>query len=182
MELTEKRRRGEKVFNGRLLQVHLDVVALPDGVEEVREVIRHPGAAVVVPHLGDGKFIFVRQYRYAIDRETLEFPAGRLDPQEDPEICARRELAEETGFTARRWKLLFCLHPAPGYTDELLHIYLAEGLEAGPDHPDADQRVLTLEVSLEQMMAWFHEGKITDGKTCAAMLYMKAFPEVYSRS
>lgn len=175
MELTEKFVRGEKVYDGKLLQVHRDIVALPDGSEEVREVIRHPGAAVVVPHLGHGRLVLVRQFRYALNRETLEFPAGRLDPQEDPLDCARRELAEETGYLAGKWRHLFSLHPAPGYTDERLEIYLAEDLSTGESHPDDDERVQLIEASFDQLVDWFQQGKITDSKTCAALLYLKAF-------
>lgn len=177
MQLTEIFKQGEKTFDGKLLKVHRDIVRMPDGREEVREVLRHPGAAVVVPHLGAGRYVLVRQFRYAIGTETVEFPAGRLDDGEDPLACARRELAEETGFRAQRWKLLFHLHPAPGYTDELLYIYLADGLTAGENHPDADELVLSEQATLDQLVIWFQEGKITDAKTAAAILFLKAFPE-----
>jgi ADP-ribose pyrophosphatase len=177
VQLTETFQRGEKTFEGKLLQVHRDIVRMPNGREEIREVLRHPGAAVVVPHLGGGRYVLVRQYRYAIGAETVEFPAGRLDGEEDPLACARRELAEETGFTAQRWKLMFRLHPAPGYTDELLYIYLADGLQEGKNHPDADELVESEQATLEQLVIWFQEGKITDAKTAAAILFLKAFPE-----
>jgi ADP-ribose pyrophosphatase len=180
LDLTEKLKFSEKVYDGKLLQVYRDVVRLAEGTEEVREVMRHPGAAVIVPHLGEGRLVLVRQYRHALGRETLEFPAGRLDPDEAAEGCARRELAEETGYQAKRWTRLFATHPAPGYTDELLHLYLAQELVAGPSHPDDDEQVLITEASLDQLLQMFHAGEITDAKTVTAILYLKAFPESLS--
>jgi len=165
---------GQRVYDGKLLKVHRDVVRLTDGKEEVREVLRHPGAAVVVPHLGQNRFVLVRQFRYAINRETLEFPAGRLDPDEEPLVCAQRELSEETGYSAGRWQHLFSLHPAPGYTDERLEIFLAEQLRPGPTNPDEDENLVIVEGNLDQLIQWFQEGKISDAKTCAALLYLKA--------
>ena len=172
--LTETLVRGQRVYDGKLLKVHRDVVQLPDGKEEVREVLRHPGAAVIVPHLGNHRFVLVRQFRYAINRETLEFPAGRLDSDEEPLVCAKRELSEETGYVASRWKHLFSMHPAPGYTDEILEIFLAEQLLSGPNNPDDDENLVIMEADLDQLIQWFREGKITDAKTCAAILHMKA--------
>ena len=166
---------GQRVFDGKLLKVHRDVVRLLNGHEEVREVLRHPGAAVVVPHLGQNRFVLVRQFRYAINRETLEFPAGRLDPEEEALVCAQRELSEETGYAARRWQHLFSLHPAPGYTDERLEIFLAEELQPGSTNPDDDENLVTVEVNLDKLIEWLQEGKITDAKTCTALLYLKAY-------
>jgi ADP-ribose pyrophosphatase len=174
MKLTEEFLHGERVYDGKLLKVHRDVVRLPSGKEEIREVIRHPGAAVVVPHLGGGRFVLVRQFRYALNRETLEFPAGRLDASESPLRCAKRELAEETGYLSKRWKRLFTLHPAPGYTDEILHIFLAESLQPGASHPDDDENLLIVEATLEQLLNKLRKGQITDSKTSAAILFLKA--------
>jgi ADP-ribose pyrophosphatase len=177
VDLKEELRRSEHVYGGKLLQVYRDVVVLSDGHEEIREVMRHPGAAVVVPYLGEGRFITVRQYRYPLDRETREFPAGRLDLDEDALACARRELAEETGYTAGWWKHLFSLHPAPGYTDEQLDIFLAGDLREGKSHPDADEQVVVEKTSLDELAEEFRRGRLTDSKTVAAVLYLKVFPE-----
>jgi ADP-ribose pyrophosphatase len=176
LDLTEKLKTSAKVYDGKLLQVYRDVVTMAPGTEEIREVLRHPGAAVIVPYQGQSRFVLVRQFRHALGRETLEFPAGRLEPGEDPESCARRELAEETGYQAQSWSKLFSMHPAPGYTDELLHLYLAQDLIAGPSHPDDDEQVLTVEATLDQLLVMFHAGKITDAKTLTAILYLQAFP------
>ncbi|RJP75398.1 MAG: NUDIX hydrolase [Candidatus Zixiibacteriota bacterium] len=177
VDLNEELSGSERVYDGKLLQVYRDVVRLADGHEEIREVIRHPGAAVVVPYLGGGRVIAVRQYRHPLARVTLEFPAGRLDPEEDPQDCARRELAEETGYTAGRWEILFRMHPAPGYADELLVIYLARDLQEGPNHPDEDEQVLVETVDLDFLVNEFRGGRLTDSKTVAALLYLRAFPE-----
>jgi ADP-ribose pyrophosphatase len=175
LDLTEILKSSRLVYDGKLLQVHRDVVSLEGGNEEIREVLRHPGASVVAPYLGDGRFALVRQYRHAIGRETLEFPAGRLDPGEAPLDCARRELAEETGYRTGQLRHLFSTHPAPGYTDELLHVFLAQDLIAGPNHPDGDEQILVEERTLDQLLTQFLEGKITDAKTAMTILYLKMF-------
>jgi len=172
--LTEIFLHGQRVYDGKLLKVHRDIVRLPNGKEEVREVLRHPGAAVVVPHLGQSRFVLVRQFRYAINQEVIEFPAGRLDLDEEPLVCAQRERSEETGYIAGRWQHLFSLHPAPGYTDERLEIFLAEQLQPGLTNPDEDENLVIVEGNLDQLLQWFREGKITDAKTIAALLYLKA--------
>lgn len=173
VDLTERFLHGERVYDGKLLKVHRDTVAMPNGHEEVREVIRHCGASVIVPHLGDDRYVLVRQYRYALGRETLEFPAGRLDPGEEPLDSARRELKEETGYLATRWEELFQIHPAPGYSDERLWIYLAEDLQAGQNSPDPDELVLVVEMSLDEILRRLKKGEITDSKTVAALLYLQ---------
>ncbi|MFH1734891.1 MAG: NUDIX hydrolase [bacterium] len=158
-----------------MLQVHRDVVALSDGHEEVREIMRHPGASVIIPDLGDGRLVLVRQFRYALDRETLEFPAGRLDPGEDPETCAKRELAEETGYQAGKLDFLLKIHPAPGYTDELIYIYRASEMTAGKAHPDSDEELFTVEITVDELVEKLQQGILTDSKTINALLYYRCF-------
>lgn len=175
VDLKETFLRGELVFDGNLLKVHRDVVSLVDGSERIREIIRHSGAAVIVPHLRDGRYVLVRQYRYAMGRETLEFPAGRLDPHEDPLSCARRELAEETGYAAERWERLFNMHPAPGYSDEELVIFMADDLRPGEAHADPDEPLEVIEATHKELLNLLKQGKITDSKTVAAILYLEAF-------
>lgn len=175
VDLKETFLRGELVFDGNLLKVHRDVVSLAEGSKRIREVIRHPGAAVIVPHLGGGRYVLVRQYRYALGRETLEFPAGRLDPHEDPLSCARRELTEETGYTAERWKRLFAMHPAPGYSDEELVIFMADDLQPGEAHVDSDEPLEVIQATYEELLNLLKQGKISDSKTVAAILYLEAF-------
>lgn len=175
MNFKETFLRGDCVFDGKLLKVYRDVIATPDGCEEIREIIRHPGAAVIVPQLDDGRFVLVRQFRYALGRETLEFPAGKLDPGEKPLICAERELEEETGYKAKNWELLLKTHPLPGYSDELHWIYRARHLIPGARNPDPDEWVRVETSSAEDLLDLMQKGDITDGKTITAFLYVTCF-------
>lgn len=175
MNLKETFLSGDRVYDGKLLKVHRDVVAMSGGREEIREVIRHPGAAVIVPQLDDGRFVLVRQFRYALGEEILEFPAGKLDQGEDPLPCAQRELREETGYQAGEWELLLKTHPLPGYSDELHYIYHARNLIPGASHPDPDERVCVETVSAEDLFSLVEKGGITDGKTIIASLYVQCF-------
>ena len=173
MDLKEEFIRGQRVYDGKLLKVHRDVIAMPDGHEEIREVIRHSGASVIVPHLGNQRFVMVRQFRYALGRETLEFPAGRLDAGEDPLVCARRELKEETGYSAGYWEEIMTIHPAPGYSDEQIWIFRAEELKSGENNLDSDELVKVVELSLDELLERLKKGRITDAKTVAALLCLK---------
>ena len=128
-DLTEKQLSTSNVYDGRLLHVREDQVALPNGNTATREYIVHPGAVVVVPLLDNGDVLMVRQFRYPLNREFHELPAGKIDPGEDVLACGQRELLEETGYAAQDWKFLTTIHPCIGYSDERILIYLAQGLE-----------------------------------------------------
>ncbi|MFH1862245.1 MAG: NUDIX hydrolase [bacterium] len=175
MDLIEKFLHGEQVFDGKLLKVYRDVVAMSDHHEEIREVIRHPGASVIVPRLANGRYVMVRQYRHAVGEVMLEFPAGRLDSGENPLLCAQRELVEETGYRAANWTLLFRFHPAPGYSDEILWVYLAENLTSGKSQPEPDEELMVTEFSPNELLQRFRAGEITDSKTVAALLFLELF-------
>ena len=125
-------------FSGRLLQVNIDTVTLPNGRETTRELIHHPGAVAIVPILDDGRMIFVKQYRYPVGTVMYEIPAGKLDPGEEPDVCAARELSEETGYSAQAWQKLTSIVTTPGFTDEVIHLYAARGLEKHAQHTDED--------------------------------------------
>ena len=131
MDLTETSLHGERVFDGIIIHVDREEVTLPDGNTSIREIVRHPGAAAVVPILDDGRVVMVRQYRYSIGEETLEIPAGKLDQGEKVLTCAHRELKEETGYTCAHLHKLLDYVSSPGFTDEVIHIFLAEGLTPG---------------------------------------------------
>jgi ADP-ribose pyrophosphatase len=167
----ESRLGGERVYSGRVVVLEVDRVGLPNGAESVREVIRHRGAAVVLPLLDDGRVVLVRQYRYPVGESLLELPAGTLEPAEDPMDCAARELAEETGFRARALSPLGRFYSAPGYTDETLHAVLATGLErtAGAD-PDHDEFIETELVSPGDVLRRVASGEIRDAKTIATLM------------
>ena len=139
MDYTERKLSAREVFCGRVFTVHVDEVSLPDGRTGVREIVDHPGGAAILPVDEEGNAYCVRQYRYAVGDTLLETPAGKLDPGEDPLICATRELGEETGFTAEEIVPLGAFWPSPGYCRERIYIYLALGLKKGQAHLDAGE-------------------------------------------
>jgi len=167
----ESRLSGERIYSGRVVVLEVDRVGLPNGGESVREVIRHRGAAVVLPLLDDGRVVLVRQYRYPVGESLLELPAGTLEPAEDPLECAARELAEETGLRARTLSPLGRFYSAPGYTDETLHAVLATGLErtAGAT-PDRDELIETELVAPSEVARRIASGEIRDAKTIATLM------------
>lgn len=165
---------SECIFEGRVIRVRRDRVRLPDGSDCYREVVEHRGAVGIVPLLDDGAVVLITQYRYAVGEWLLEIPAGTLEEGEDPEWCAARELEEETGYTARRFRRLFAMYVSPGYCNELLHIYVAEGLVAGQARPDCDEAIETTVVPLSSVSAMIQEGRIRDAKTIAALLAVMA--------
>ena len=157
-----------------VLRVESVEVELDSGVRSVREIVRHPGAAVVLAQLDDGRFVFVRQYRKAIEQATLEVVAGTLHPGEDPAACAHRELREESGYTARELIKLGVVLPAPGYTTERLHTYFArlDGKQGDlqTDHDEQVQVVYLTAADVERKLA---AGEIEDAKTLSAWLLYK---------
>ncbi|MGH8748545.1 MAG: NUDIX domain-containing protein [Burkholderiales bacterium] len=175
MDLTEHRLRGEEVFAGGLLRVQRDVVRLPDGSEGVREVIRHPGAVAIVALFDDGRVLLERQFRYPHGREFIELPAGKREPGEPPLATARRELREETGYAAREWRHLGVMHTAIAYTDEGIELYLARGLERGEPNLDAGEFLELLTPGFDEALAMLRDGRITDVKTIAGLLWVRTF-------
>lgn len=161
---------SESVFDGILLKVHRDSVRLPDGSHGIREYIRHPGAVLIVAQRPDGRVLVVRQFRYALGRSVLEMPAGRIEPGEDLETCARRELVEETGFEARNWQHLGTIHPCLGYSDERIEIFLARELTEVGARPDEDEFLQILSMDLWALEEAVRAGEITDAKTLCALL------------
>ncbi|ATE60277.1 NUDIX domain-containing protein [Thauera sinica] len=160
---------SESVFEGALLKVRRDRVQLPDGTLAYREYIRHPGAVVIVACLGDGRLIFERQFRYPLRRAFLELPAGKIDPGEDIAGCARRELREETGYEAERWHHLGVMHPCIGYSDERIEIFLAKDLRHVGHAWDEGEFLEVHLLGVDEAVTAVHDGRITDGKTIAAL-------------
>jgi ADP-ribose pyrophosphatase len=173
----ERLLRREVLADERLLRFRLDFVADAEGVERRREVVDHPGGVAVVALTADRQVLLVRQYRHAVERICLEIPAGTLDRdeqgnKEDPAVAARRELAEETGYTASDWRLLARFFTAPGFATEEMHLYLATGL--GPAGagigPEADERLELLRLPVDEALALVERGEVEDAKTLIGLL------------
>ena len=169
--LNEVQTASEEIFDGVILHVFKDTVALPNGNPATREVIRHVGAVGVIPVTGDGKVIIERQFRYPLNRVITEIPAGKLDSfTEDRLSAAKRELEEETGYTAEEWISLGDYYPTPAYCDERITLYLARGLKQGQRHLDEDEFLNFEAVPLADLVEDVMSGRITDGKTQVAVL------------
>ena len=166
---------SKTVFDGKLLHVTYDTVQVENGNESWREVVRHPGAVAILAVLPDGKIIMERQYRYAIGDTLLEIPAGKLDEGEEPLAAAKRELHEETGYDAEHWKKLGSIVTSPGFCDEVIHIFLATGLEKGEQQLDEDEFVEVLACSLEELEGKIATGELFDGKTIAGLMMAKPY-------
>lgn len=169
-DFTEHQIEGREIYSGRLLKVQNDRVSLPNGGEAEREYIKHPGAAAILALTDDDQVVLEWQYRYPSGRHYIEIPAGKIDSGEPPELAARRELREETGWEAREWSLLLEHDVAIAYTDERVYIYLAQGLSLGDVQRDEEEFLECFLLPFEEAMAWLDAGRIQDSKTQAALL------------
>lgn len=163
---------SQEVFHGTFLKVSRDQIRLPDGKLATREFIRHPGAVMIVPLMDDGRLLLERQFRYPLDRVMLEFPAGKLDPNESALHCAQRELREETGFTAAEWAYAGVLHNAIAYSDEGIEIFFARGLQPGPRQLDEGEFLDLVFHHPDDLDALALQGQLTDAKTLIGMLWL----------
>lgn len=169
--LREERISGRRVYEGRILDLEVDRVRLPNGAETSREVVRHRGAVVVLPLHNDGRVELVRQFRYPMGEVLLELPAGKLDPGEEPIECAGRELAEETGWRPAEIHELGSFFTTPGFTDEVLHAFIATPLEPAPDvAKDPDEAIENVTMTVEEALGACKDGSIRDSKTLATLL------------
>ena len=168
--IREKAIGEEVVFEGRIFNVNRIEVELPDGRRALRDVVRHPGAVAVVALTDDGRICLVRQWRAALDRVTVEIPAGKLTPGEDPLECAERELREETGLVAEKMAYLTTMATTVGFTDELIYLYMATGLSMGESEPDADEFINVDLVELSELVDAVLDGRIEDTKTVVGAL------------
>jgi ADP-ribose pyrophosphatase len=172
--LEEHVRSEETVWTGRIFGVNRLHVGLPDGRDAVRDVVRHCGAVAIVALTKDGRICLVRQYRTALGRVTVEIPAGKLDPGEDPLDCANRELAEETGMRAEKMAYLTNIATSDGFTDEVIHLYMATGLTFAESSPDADEFINVDLVDLPELIDAVLDGRIEDAKTVVGALVCDA--------
>ena len=171
-ELTESKLSSKHVFSGRLLEVYLDTVQLPNGKTSTREWIDHPGASCIIPVLPDGKLGLIRQYRYPAQNVFIEFPAGKLDKGEPPEVCAKRELEEEIGYKAGKLTYLTHIHPAIGFASEKMWLYLAEELEKTGENTDHDEFVELMPTTVSDAVNMVWDQRVTDVKTIIGILWL----------
>lgn len=171
--LKEIRIDGGAAYNGSFLKVQKDTVRLPNGQPATREYIKHPGAVVILPVFEDGSVLMERQFRYPLDRVFIEFPAGKIDPGEAPLACAKRELLEETGYTATDWQFVCTIHNAIAYSDEHLDLYMARGLTAGERKLDDEEFLDIFRATPDELTAWVKDGKISDVKTIIGTFWLE---------
>ncbi|OMP65913.1 NUDIX hydrolase [Domibacillus epiphyticus] len=171
----EKTIKTESIFQGKVIRLQVDDVLLPDGKEAKRELIKHPGAVCVVALTAEKKIILVEQYRKALERPLVEVPAGKLEPGEEPELSARRELEEETGYRPGKMTHVQSFYTSPGFADELVHVFLAEELVKVEDGlaADEDEFVELMEVTIEEAEQLLQENRIYDAKTMWALQYLR---------
>lgn len=171
----EKTIQTEQLYNGKVVQLQVDDVTLPNGETAKRELIKHPGAVGIIPITSDQKIVMVEQYRKPLEKSLVEIPAGKLEAGEKPEITAVRELEEETGYTTDKLELVTSFYTSPGFADELMYIYRTDQLESLPEKVagDDDEFVEIVELTLEEAKQYVNEQRIHDAKTNYAILYLE---------
>ncbi|MBA2173796.1 NUDIX hydrolase [Halobacillus locisalis] len=171
----EKTYHTETIYTGKIVQLDIDSVTLPDGNTSKRELIKHPGAVAVIALTDEGKLVLVEQYRKPMEKSMVEIPAGKLEPNESPESCALRELEEETGYTSDHLEKVTSFYTSPGFADEIVHLYFTDQLKKLEEGPagDEDEFVELLELTLEEAEQMEKDERIHDAKTAYALLYWK---------
>lgn len=170
MQYEEKTVSTKHVYKGKFISLDSVEVVLPDGNRSTRDIVLHPGASVVVPVSGDNEIYMVRQYRKPIEKVTLELPAGKLDEGEDPKVCAERELKEETGIKAEKIEHMISIHSTPGFSTEVLHMYIATGLTEGVANSDEDEFVSCEKYKIDELVGMIMKNEISDAKTIIGIL------------
>jgi len=172
-DLKEDKISSTQIFSGKLIDLYLDNVRLPNGKQSTREWLDHPGAVCLIPILNNGDILLIRQFRYGPREEFIEIPAGKLDKNEEPLKCGLRELEEETGYKSNKLTFLTNIHPAIGFSNEKMWMYLAEELELSEKKLDDDEFLELLPTPLNVALEWVFSGKITDVKTIIGIMWMK---------
>ncbi len=170
--LKETQQDSKRVYDGDFLHVNRDTIRLPDGVSTIREYIVHPGAVMIIALFDDGDVVLERQYRYPLHRAFVEFPAGKIDPGEPPLATAKRELREETGYSATTWRHVCTIHNAIAYSDEHIEIFLATGLSAGAPQLDAEEFLEVFRMPAVELLTMLRRGEVTDVKTMIGSFWL----------
>jgi ADP-ribose diphosphatase len=173
--------RSKIIYKGPVFGVRRDEVLEPGDVRTTREVVTHPGSVVVLPLLPDGRILLVRQYRHATRQFLWELVAGRIERGENPRQAAARELLEETGYRAKRYRVFLDIFPTPGFLEERMYILLAQGLTSGDARPEEDEKISSRVFSRSQLRQMIRRGKLRDAKTIAGLLYYFSFLAPRSR-
>ena len=171
--LIEKKVASAEILKGSFLHAFRDTVQLPNGAQTTREYVVHPGAVMIIPLLDNGDLVLERQYRYPMQAVMLEFPAGKLEVGEDRLLCAKRELMEETGYSATHWARAGICHPVISYSTELIEIWFAKGLSLGKPSLDEGEFVEVIQTPSSQFFEWCRNGSITDAKTLTGALWLQ---------
>lgn len=167
--------KSEMVYEGKVFGVRRDDVVEPTGLRATREVITHPGSVVVLPLLSDGRIVLIRQYRHATRQFLWELVAGRIDGGENPRRAAARELIEETGYRAKRFRIFLEVFPTPGFLEERMYILLAEGVTPGEAHPEEDEKITAKAFTKKELETMIGRGRLHDAKSIAGILYYLRF-------
>ena len=167
--------RSEIIYEGRAFGVRRDELIEPTGIRTTREVVTHPGSVVVLPVLPDGRIVMVRQYRHATRQYLWELVAGRMERGENPKKAAQRELIEETGYRAKKFRVFLDVFPTPGFLEERMYILLAEGVTAGVAQPEEDEKLLVASYTRKQLQQMMRNGKLKDAKSIAGLLFYFSF-------
>ena len=162
---------SQTVYEGSVFGIRRDEIIEPTGVHATREVVTHPGSVVVLPVLPDGQILLIQQYRYAARQFLWELVAGRIDAGETPREAAARELIEETGYRAKRFRIFLEMFPTPGFLEEKMFLLLAEGLTAGRAEPEDDEKIVSRAYNLKQLEEMIRKGKLRDAKSIAGILF-----------
>jgi ADP-ribose pyrophosphatase len=171
----EKTMKSEKIYEGKILNLRIDTVELPDKKYSKREIVEHPGAVAIVPVTDDNCIILVKQFRKPVEKSLLEIPAGKLEINEEPRETANRELKEETGYVSNKMEYLFEFFTSPGFSNEKMHLFLATGLVEGDAVPESDEFIEVVKINIDDLIKMIDRGEIVDSKTIVGIFMAKKY-------